>query len=100
MLWFILYAFVGTQMTWRLSPFIGRPEDPFYLLKPSRDNFYVDVIHAIEAALNLTSSELSWVTPVLISGMCLLSVGGVIFFSGLFSGKKAKQQEENTQIAG
>ena len=99
-LWFALYAFVGTQMTWRLSPFIGRPEDPFYILKPSRDNFYVDVIHAIEAALNLTSSELSWVTPVLLSGMCLLSVGGVIFFSGLFSSKKTKQQEENTQIAG
>ena len=99
-LWFVLYAFVGTQMTWRLSPFIGRPEDPFYILKPSRDNFYVDVIHAIEAALNLTSSELSWVTPVLISGLCLLSVGGVIFFSGLFSGKRTKRQEENTQIAG
>jgi hypothetical protein len=99
-LWFILYAFVGTQMTWRLSPFIGRPEDPFYVLKPSRDNFYVDVIHAFEAALNLTSSESTWVTPVLLSGMCLLSVGGVIFFSSLFSSKKAKRREEHTQIAG
>jgi hypothetical protein len=97
MLWFVLYAFVGTQMTWRLSPFIGRPEDPFYILKPSRDNFYVDVIRAIEAALNISSAELSWVTPVLLSGLCLLSVGGVIFFSGLFSGKGAKRRKEEAQ---
>lgn len=97
MLWFVLYAFVGTQMTWRLSPFIGRPEDPFYILKPSRDNFYVDVIRAIEAALNITSAELSWVTPVLLSGLCLLSVGSVIFFTGLFSGKGAKRREGEAQ---
>jgi len=97
MLWFILYAFVGTQMTWRLSPFIGRPEDPLYILKPSRDNFYIDVIRAIEAALNITLSELSWITPVLLSGLCLLSVGSVIFFSGLFSGKGAKRQKKEAQ---
>lgn len=48
MLWILLYAFVGTQMTWRLSPFIGKPNDPFYLIRPSRDNFYVDVIRALQ----------------------------------------------------
>jgi hypothetical protein len=100
MLWFVLYAFVGTQMTWRLSPFIGRPEDPFYLLKPSRDNFYVDVIHAIEAALNISSSASSWITPVLLGGMCLLSVGGLIFFNGLFFGRSPKGREESVQSAG
>jgi hypothetical protein len=99
-LWFILYAFVGTQMTWRLSPFIGRPEDPFFLLKPSRDNFYVDVIRAAEAALNISPSASTWVTPVLLGGMCLLSVGGLIFFSGMFFGKSPKRREENAQIAG
>ncbi len=99
-LWFVLYAFVGTQMTWRLSPFIGRPGDPFYLLKPSRDNFYVDVIHAIEGALNISSSATSWVTPVLLGGICLLSVGGMILFSGLFFGKRPKRQEESVQPAG
>lgn len=100
MVWFILYAFVGTQMTWRLSPFIGRPEDPFFLLKPSRDNFYVDVIHAAEAALNISTSASSWVTPVLLGGMCLLSVGGLIFFSGLFFGRSPKRKEKNAQVAG
>ena len=97
MLWFVLYAFVGTQMTWRLSPFIGRPEDPFYILKPSRDNFYIDVIHAFEGALNITSSEFAWITPVLLSGLCLLSVGSMIFFSGLFSGKSKQQHNEQAQ---
>jgi hypothetical protein len=99
-LWFVVYAFVGTQMTWRLSPFIGRPEDPFFLLKPSRDNFYVDVIHAAEAALNMSISVSTWITPLLLGGVCLLSVGGLIFFSGLFFGKNPKRREENTQIAG
>jgi hypothetical protein len=87
-------------MTWRLSPFIGRPEDPFFLLKPSRDNFYVDVIRAAEAALNISPSASTWVTPVLLGGMCLLSVGGLIFFSGMFFGKSPKRREENAQIAG
>ncbi len=100
MLWFVLYAFVGTQMTWRLSPFIGRPEDPFHLLKPSRDNFYVDVIHAVEGALNLSSSATSWITPILIGGMCLLSAGGLIFFGGLFFGKSPKRQEDKAHLAG
>jgi len=100
MFWFILYAFVGTQMTWRLSPFIGRPEDPFFLLRPSRDNFYVDVIRAVEAALNISPSVSTWVTPVLLGGMCLLSVGGLIFLSGLFFGKSPKRREEKPQVAG
>jgi hypothetical protein len=99
-LWFCLYAFVGTQMTWRLSPFIGRPEDPFFLIKPSRDNFYVDVIHAAETVLNIPPSISSWVTPVLLGGMCLLSVGALIFFSGLFFGKGPKRKEESPQVAG
>lgn len=86
-LWFILYAFVGTQMTWRLSPFIGRPEDPFYLLKPTRDNFYVDVLHAVEGTFNISVASLAWLTPVLLAGMCLLSLGGVIFIGSLFFGK-------------
>jgi hypothetical protein len=89
MLWFVLYAFVGTQMTWRLSPFIGRPEDPFYPLKPSRDNFYVDVVHAVQGALNLSPAQVPWLTPLLLAGMCLLGLGGMIFFGGLFFGKTA-----------
>lgn len=79
LLWIMLYGFVGTQMTWRLSPFIGKPEDPFYIIKPSRDNFYVDAIHAIQGALNLQSSETTWITPVLLAGLCMVGFGLAAF---------------------
>jgi hypothetical protein len=73
-LWMILYGFVGTQMTWRLSPFIGRPEDPFYFIKPSRDNFYVDVIRAIQQTLNIPALDLNLDTPLIMAGLCLVGV--------------------------
>ena len=85
-LWILLYGFVGTQMTWRLSPFIGKPEDPFYLIKPSRDNFYVDVVHAIEGALRVPASEASWVTPLILGGLCVLGLGMMFFAGGMFIG--------------
>jgi hypothetical protein len=94
MLWFVLYAFVGTQMTWRLSPFIGKPEDPFFLIRPSRDNFYMDVIRAAQGAINFSPSTAAWMTPVLLAGLCLVTLGGAIFFGGLFFGKTSKRQEE------
>ena len=75
-LWMMLYGFVGTQMTWRLSPFIGKPEDPFYLIKPSRDNFYVDVLHAVQQTLNIPALDINLDTPFMMAGLCLV---GVIF---------------------
>lgn len=79
-LWMILYGFVGTQMTWRLSPFIGKPEDPFYLIKPSRDNFYVDVIHALQQMLNLPSANINLDTPIMMALLCLFGLG-VVFLA-------------------
>jgi hypothetical protein len=75
-LWMILYGFVGTQMTWRLSPFIGRPEDPFYLIKPSRDNFYVDVLRAVQQTLNIPSLNINLDTPIMMAGLCF---AGIVF---------------------
>jgi hypothetical protein len=43
-MWVILCAFVGTQMTWWLSPFIGDPGSSFVFLRLSRDTFCVDVM--------------------------------------------------------
>ncbi len=83
-LWMILYGFVGTQMTWRLSPFIGRPEDPFYILKPSRDNFYVDVIHALQNTLNLPASDINLDTPLMLAALFLVGIGIVFFGVRLF----------------
>lgn len=51
--WVVLYAFVGAQMTWRLSPLVGDAQQPFYLLQPSRDNFFIDVIHAFQASFGM-----------------------------------------------
>lgn len=48
--WILLYGFVGAQMAWRLSPLIGNPDSPFVMFRPSRDNFFIDVIHAFEEA--------------------------------------------------
>lgn len=52
--WVVLYGFVGAQMTWRLSPLIGDPNEPFYFIRPSRDNFFVDVINAFSNSFGLS----------------------------------------------
>jgi hypothetical protein len=87
MLWILLYAFVGTQMTWRLSPFIGKPGDPFYIIRPSRDNFYVDVIRAVQEVFNILPSDTTFVTPILMAGMCIFGMVAILFIFSLFFGK-------------
>lgn len=92
MLWIVLYAFVGTQMTWRLSPFIGKPEDPFYLTRPSRDNFYVDVIHAMQQVFNIMPSDTTLVTPILMGIMCIFAFAALVFVLGLFFRKSPSKR--------
>lgn len=87
MLWILLYGFVGTQMTWRLSPFIGKPEDPFFLVKPSRDNFYVDVVTAIQGALNLSDSGSSSVASIIFGSICIVGFGILSLAGGIMLGK-------------
>ncbi len=94
LLWIMLYGFVGTQMTWRLSPFIGRPDDPFYIIKPSRDNFYVDVIHAVQGALNLQNSETEWIAPLLLVGLCIVGLGVAGFAGGTLLGNVTRQSRQ------
>ena len=53
--WVVLFGFVGAQMTWRLSPFIGAPQTPFAIIHPARDNFFVDVLKTIEQVLGINS---------------------------------------------
>jgi hypothetical protein len=55
--WVVLYGFVGAQMTWRLSPLIGDPQQPFYFVRPSRDNFFVDVINAVQGAVGVSIAD-------------------------------------------
>src|SRR5690606_32891327 len=40
LLWILLYAFVGTQMAWTLSPFMGDPQQPFIVFRRTGGNFY------------------------------------------------------------
>jgi hypothetical protein len=46
-LWIVLYAFVGSQMAWTLSPFIGDPGEPFIIFRQVGGNFYADVLNSI-----------------------------------------------------
>jgi hypothetical protein len=50
-LWVVLYAFVGSQMAWTLSPFMGMPDNPFVLFAQRGGNFYTDIIYSITELL-------------------------------------------------
>jgi len=52
-LWIYLYAFVGTQMAWTLSPFIGEPDHVFILFRRVGGNFYTDVLNSIWRLLGM-----------------------------------------------
>jgi hypothetical protein len=53
-LWVLLYGFVGSQMAWTLSPFIGAPGEPFILFSQAGGNFYTDVWNSLRDLLGLT----------------------------------------------
>ena len=46
-IWLLLFAFIGSQLSWSLSPFFGYPDAPFILINEVYSNFYVDVWHTI-----------------------------------------------------
>lgn len=50
-IWVFLYAFVGSQMAWTLSPFLGDPTNPFVLVAQHGGNFYADVINSLTTLL-------------------------------------------------
>ncbi|MBI5054498.1 MAG: actin-binding WH2 domain-containing protein [Chloroflexi bacterium] len=80
--WFILYAFIGSQMTWRLSPFVNDPTLPFEFIRPTRDNFYIDAARAFVEATGLQIS-LTNANAVLIGAMCLLPLIALVFGIGM-----------------
>lgn len=45
--WFVLYAFVGTQLAWTLRPFFGAPSLPFEFVRQFGGNFYTDILRAL-----------------------------------------------------
>jgi hypothetical protein len=50
-LWFLLYAFVGTQLAWTLRPFFGAPGLRFEIFRGLGGNFYTDIIKSIQHIL-------------------------------------------------
>lgn len=50
-LWVLVYGFVGSQMAWTISPFMGNPNDSFMLMKPLGGNVYADILKAIQELL-------------------------------------------------
>jgi hypothetical protein len=45
--WFLLYAFVGTQLAWTLRPFFGAPGLPFEIVREVGGNFYTDLFQSL-----------------------------------------------------
>lgn len=45
--WFVIYAFVGTQMAWILRPFVGSPNMQFSWFRNLEGNFYTDVLRSL-----------------------------------------------------
>ncbi|MBN1315878.1 MAG: hypothetical protein JXA42_10435 [Anaerolineales bacterium] len=95
--WIILYGFVGAQMTWRLSPFIGNPQDPFSIIRPSRDNFFIDVLNAIKQTFGITTTEFMpfyegtfLCTGVLV--IMVLAIGGWLGSRRKLAGAKSHKQ--------
>ena len=88
--WVALYGFVGAQMTWRLSPLIGDPEAPFVLIRPSRDNFFIDVIRAIEGTFGISRGRASSV-DYLGAFLCFGFLTVIALMVGVWLGSRRKQ---------
>ena len=43
-LWLILFAFIGTQLSFNLSPFFGHPDEAFIWFTPETDSFFMNII--------------------------------------------------------
>lgn len=46
-LWAILFAIIGTQLSYTLSPFFGKPGIEFILINPNKGTFFMDVLDTI-----------------------------------------------------
>jgi hypothetical protein len=53
--WVLLFGFVGAQMAWTLSPFMGDPSRPYIFIAQEGGNFYTDVFHALLVLLGFLS---------------------------------------------
>ncbi|MCP4139275.1 MAG: actin-binding WH2 domain-containing protein [Chloroflexi bacterium] len=96
--WVFLYAFVGAQMTWRLSPFIGNPKDEFEFIRPSRDNFFVDVLNAFQEAFGLSIDRAGFdmIGIYFCGGIIVIFALMIGFFVGARKKSKTSVKVENS----
>jgi hypothetical protein len=97
--WLVLYAFVSAQLTWRLSPFVGDPAAPFVLVQPSRDNFYIDVLHAFERALGITNpaSSGAWLVGAAFGMLCFGLLLAAVISVGINIGRSRRTRRATPQ---
>lgn len=50
-IWIVVFALVGSQMSWILRPFIGNPNEPFTWFRPRQSNFFEAVWNALQNLL-------------------------------------------------
>lgn len=52
-LWIVLFGLVGMQMAWVLRPFIGAPDTPFALFRPTESNAFAAVLRTLGRLLGV-----------------------------------------------
>jgi hypothetical protein len=87
--WFGLYGFIGSQMAWRLSPFINDPSLPFEFVRPTRDNFYVDAARAFVEATGLQVS-FNEANAALVGAGCLIPLIVVTFVIAMATDRRRR----------
>jgi hypothetical protein len=95
-IWFGVYGFIGSQITWRLSPFINDPSLPFEFIRPTRDNFYIDAARAFVEVTGLHIS-LSDISTVLVGLGCMIPLVIFTFSLGKIASRRNRQAPQNTQ---
>lgn len=85
--WFAVYAFIGSQMAWRLSPFINDPTLPFEFIHPTRDNFYIDTARAFMEVTGLQSPFN--ISTMLVGLGCLIPLIILTFSLGRVASRRA-----------
>jgi len=94
--WFALYGFIGSQMAWRLSPFINDPSLPFEFIHPTRDNFYMDAARAFAETTGLQAPFIN-INAALVGAGCVIPLIALAFVMGMAkdAGKKSRPEIHN-----
>ena len=59
------------------------------------------MIHAVQSALQIPSTDMAWIAPLFTVGLCILTIGVMVFVGGLFigTGNRRKPVHEKAEAA-